>query len=98
LPVYTDLSSREIVTSGKRRAVLVQGWFAISHGILWQMREAQEAWLFWLMLFLEILRVHCGRAVETIKVRKMNWVLDGAGQIDVVRNVSGVRGEEEVGR
>jgi hypothetical protein len=57
----TDLSSREIVASGKSRGPSVQCRLAIPYSTLGKMWEREKTWLLWLTLLLEILRIHCGQ-------------------------------------
>lgn len=57
--MVTDLSSREIVTGGERRRVLVERWFAIfMFCVIWEVWKAEEPWLLWLPLLLEVFGVH----------------------------------------
>jgi hypothetical protein len=58
--VMANLSPREIVACSKGRGVFVQCRLAISHGILCEVRKAEEAWLLWLSLFFKVARIHCG--------------------------------------
>jgi hypothetical protein len=51
------------MASGKSRRPFVQCGLAISHRVLWEVREAEEARLLWLALLLQVPRIHCGRSL-----------------------------------
>jgi hypothetical protein len=74
IPGTANLSTWKIVAGSERRRVFVQCGLAISHGVIWKVREAEEAWLLWLALFFEVARVHCGRRSEWFMKTQM---LDG---------------------
>jgi hypothetical protein len=57
------------VASCECRRVFIQGRLAVSHGIFWEVRKAEEARLLWLSLFFEVARIHCGRKSNKMKMK-----------------------------
>jgi hypothetical protein len=67
--VVANLGTWEVVAGCQGRGVFIQCRLAVSHGILCEVRKAEEAWLLWLSLLFKVLRIHCGieRCAATVK-------------------------------